>query len=150
VPAEIAPPELAHLVDFAERPRLQEWSLRAALVRYAQPEPQRVSDVLDVVRRIEWVLTKQRGILERDGESCWSALVKGGDGPDAFVVGVLRAAQAVDDLGEVLATWAVDRNGHEPPDAEVDRVVSEVAQQLDALGVPREEPRPPGQRNRGV
>ena len=150
MPAEIAPPELALLVDFAERPRVQEWSLRAALVRYAQPEPQRVSDILDVVRRIEWVLGKQSGALERDGDAYWSALVNGGDGPNAFLVGVLRAAQAVDDVGDVLARWAVDREGHERPDASVDRVVGDVAQALDALGVPREEARPPGPRNRGV
>ena len=109
-----------------------------------------MSDVLDVVRRIEWVLGKQSGVLEREGEACWSALVNGGDGPDTFLVGVLRAAQAVDDLGDVLATWAVNREDHERPDAAVDRVVAHVARELDALGVPREEARPPGPRNRGV
>ena len=105
---------------------------------------------VDVARRIEWALNKQSRVLEREGDACWSAVVDGGDGPDAFVVGVLRSAQKLDHLGDVLAAWAVDRDGHERPDAEVDRVVRDVAQQLDALGVPREEPRPPGPRNRGV
>ena len=150
MPAEIAPPELAQLVDFAERPRLQEWSLRAALVRYAQPQPQRVSDILDVVRRVDFALAKRSVVLERDGNEIWQALTSDGAAPDEFVVGVLHAAQVLDDLGDILAAWAVDRHGHERPDTEVDRVVADVARQLDALGVPREEQRPPGPRNRGV
>ena len=61
VPADIEPPELARLLDFAERPRTQDWSLRAALVRYAQPRPQSVSDLLDLVRRLEAALAATRG-----------------------------------------------------------------------------------------
>jgi len=147
VPAEIEPPELARLVDFAERPRKSDWSLRSALVRYAQPEPQRVNDILELVRRVDATLGKHRARLERDGPALWEAVANGGDGPDAYVVGVLRAARELDGLGEVLATWAVDRAGKRPDD-EVDRVVADVAQRLDVLGVPREE-RPPGPRNRG-
>jgi hypothetical protein len=149
VPAEIHPVELAELVDFAERPRVQDWSLRAALVRYAQPEPQRVNDVLDCVRRIEWTIGKRMVDIQRDGPALWDAL-DGGDtaGFDAQLLGVLRAARAIDRLGDVLATWAVDRAGARP-DAEVDEVVDDVAGQLDLLGVPREERQPPP-RQRGV
>ena len=39
-------------LDVAERPRSTGWSLRAALVRYAQPQPQRASDLIELVRRI--------------------------------------------------------------------------------------------------
>ena len=35
VPAEVEPAELAQLLDFAECPHTENWSLRAALVRYA-------------------------------------------------------------------------------------------------------------------
>jgi hypothetical protein len=147
MPPEIEPPELARLVDYAERPRTRDWSLRSALVRYAQPEPQRVNDILELVRRVDATLGKHTAELDRDGPALWQAVADGGDGPDAYVVGVLRAARELDALGEVLATWAVDRAGNRPDD-EVDRVVADVAQRLDALGVPREE-RPPGPRNRG-
>jgi hypothetical protein len=147
MPAEIEPPELARLVDFAERPRTHDWTLRSALVRYAQPEPQRVNDILELVRRVDAALGKSASKIGRDGPAFWDALQHDGSGPDAYVVGVLRVARNLDALGEVLATWAVDRAG-ERPNAEVDRVVTDVAKQLDALGVPREE-RPPGPRNRG-
>jgi hypothetical protein len=147
MPAEIEPPELARLVDFAERPRAREWSLRSALVRYAQPEPQRVNDVLELVRRVDAALAKHAAELEREGPAYWGALDGNGGEPDGYVVGVLRAAQQLDGLAETLATWAVDRAG-ERPNADVDRVVADVAARLDALGVPREE-RPPGPRNRG-
>ena len=127
MPAEIQPPELARLVDFAERPRTRDWSLRSALVRYAQPEPQRVNDVLELVRRVDAALGKSTSKLGRDGAAFWDALDDDGSGPDAYVLGVLRAARELDSLGEVLATWAVDRAG-ERPNADIDRVVADVTE----------------------
>jgi hypothetical protein len=146
VRADIAPPKLAQLVDFAERPRLDDWSLRAALVRYAQPQPQRASDILDNIRRVDFALAKQSRMLEREGPALWDALHRKGDA-DPYVVGVLGCAQALDDLGEILSAWAVAYPDARP-DADVDRVVQRVTKELDKLGVPREE-RPPGPRNRG-
>jgi hypothetical protein len=145
VPAEIEPPELARLVDFSERARTDDWSLRSALVRYAQPQPERVNDVLDLVRRVEWALGKQSKRVEREGAALWSALESVDDGDD--LVALLRAAQELDGLGDVVVAWAVDRTG-ESPDARVDAVVADVGRRLDALGVPHEER--PGPRNRGV
>jgi hypothetical protein len=148
VPAEIEPAALARIVDFSERPRTDDWSLRAALVRYAQPEPHRVSNLLDLVRRTEGALAQQNAYLAREGEDVWKVLDGGGAADvDPQVVGILRVARELDGLGDVLATWAVDRAGTRPDD-EVDRVTEEVASQLDALGVPQQE-RPPGPRNRG-
>lgn len=144
MPAEIKPPELARIVDFAERPRIEDWSLRAALVRYAQPEPQRASDILEVLRRIEFALAKQSKALERDGQALWDALNRDDDAP---LVGLLRTAQQLDALGDVLVKWAADYRKPRP-DKEVDGVVQSLAEQLDALGIPREE-RAPGPRNRG-
>jgi hypothetical protein len=146
VPAEIAPPELAQLVDFAERPRVEDWSLRAALVRYAQPQPQRAGDILDNIRRIDFALGKQTATLEREGPALWAAL-DDDENADDLLVGVLRCARQLDALGERLAVWASEYPDARPDD-EVDRVVRDVAGALDALGVPREE-RPPGPRNRG-
>jgi hypothetical protein len=149
MPADLEPPALARLVDFAERPRIENWSLRASLVRYAQPEPQRVNDILDLVRRVEWALGKQSSALARHGPEVWDALEGGaaGDGELELVVGVLRVARELDELGDTLAAWAVDIRGARP-DAAVDGVIADVAQRLDALGIPREE-RPPPARSRG-
>jgi len=99
VPAEIGPPALAQLVDFAERPRTEGWSLRAALVRYAQPQPQRVEDLLGLVRRVERALGQHAHEIERRGPEHWEAL--GGRTPAssevaARVVGVLSAARELD------------------------------------------------------
>lgn len=148
MPAPIEPPELARLIDFSERPRTRDWSLRAALVRYAQPQPQRVNDILDLVRRIEAALAQHAATLEGEGPALWNALATGAPaGPNAPLVALLRAADEVDHFGDVLAAWAVDRAGTRP-DAEADALIENVAGQLDALGVAREE-RPPPPRQRG-
>jgi hypothetical protein len=147
VPAEVEPPELARLIDFAERPRTHDWSLRAALVRYAQPEPERANKILESVRRIEWALRSHRKTIERKGHEVWNGL-QGQTGDHADVVALLRAASELDRLGDVLAEWAIDVAG-ERPDAAVDAVTSSVERRLDELGVPREEQRPPRLRGRG-
>ena len=96
-------PNSRRLLDFSERPRVDDWSLRAALVRYAQPHPQRVEDLLSVVRRLEHALADHRPRCEHNGTRLWSALEGGAVEPeDAVVVGVLRAAREVDDLGDAL------------------------------------------------
>ena len=144
--AEVEPPELARLIDFAERPRTHDWSLRAALCRYAQPQPERVSTVLDLVRRIEFALHPHSKRIEREGPALWQALdadASEASGPTDVVIGLLRAVVLLDRLGDVLAEWAVDR-AVERPDNEVDAVAADVAQRLAALGVPHEDrARPP-------
>jgi hypothetical protein len=148
VPPEPEPPELARLVDFAERPRVGDWSLRSALVRYAQGQPVRVSRVLEQVRRIEFALRPHGKLLNREGPELWRAVEFGspaGPAPHALVVGLLQAAAELDRLADRLAAWAVDWRS-DRPDAEVDAVVSDVEQRLDALGVAREEGQGPPRR----
>ena len=156
VRAEVQPPELARLVDLAERPREHDWSLRAALTRYAQPQPQRASDVIELVRRMEFAMRPHAALLQRDGPALWAGVTAGGDTADddgdrALVIGLLRAMATLDELGDALAAWA-----HDPatgrPDALVDAVTADVTQRLEQLGVPREErpPRPTGRSGRGV
>jgi hypothetical protein len=145
VPAEIEPPELAQLVDFSERPRVDDWSLRAALVRYAQPQPARVEALLDLVRRTEFAIGKHNKLLVKEGPRIWAELAAGGN--EDPVVPLLRVAQEIDELADTVAAWAVNRDGTRPDD-DVDEVIETVAQQLDVLGVPHEERvRPP--RGRG-
>ena len=145
---EIEPPELAQLVAFSERPRAGDWSLRSALTRYAQPQPQRVSVVLDSVRRIEFALQPQSARLAKEGAALWAA-VQSGDADGDALVGLLGAAARLDALGDTLAAWAIDRTGPSP-EATVDATTAEVERRLDDLGIPREErERPPGARSRG-
>jgi hypothetical protein len=152
VPPEIEPVELARLVDVSECSRVDDWSLRSALVRYAQPQPGRSSAVLAHVRRIEAVLHPQAKLLRAEGPEIWAALEGGGGpttGPTAFVIAVLEVSQLLHGLGDTLAAWAVDVDGPRP-DAEVDATTTDVQARLDALGVPDERDRepPPGYRGR--
>lgn len=143
--AEIQPPELAQLVDFAERPRCDDWSLRAALTRYAQPEPKRVGDLLEVVRWLEYGLRPHLKTVQRDGPALWQQLRAGGaSGP---VVDLLQLVADLDRLGDALAGWASD-SSQPRPDAAVDDVTARVARRLHELGVPRE-PRQRPSRARG-
>jgi hypothetical protein len=144
VPVEIEPPELARLLDFAERPRLDDWSLRAALVRYAQPEPQRVEALLESIRRTGFALARNNKTFEREGAGIWARFLAG---EDEGLVALLRVASEIDSLGDALAEWAVHPETSRP-DGDVDRVTADTSARLDALGIPREE-RPPGPRNRG-
>jgi hypothetical protein len=130
---------LARLLEFAERPRVHDWSLRAALTRYAQPQPKRVGDLLEVVRRIEFALRPHLKSVEREGDAVWQAVQSAdGGGQVDLAVELLRAMVELDRLGEVLATWAAEPSG-DRPDAEVDAVTSAVTARLEELGVPREE-----------
>jgi hypothetical protein len=148
VPVDIEPPALARLVEYAERPRTQDWSLRAALVRYAQPQPQRVDDLLDLVRRTDFALGQHAALLQRDGAALWDAL-EGGTVPSderhAHVVELLHVAMELDRIGEVLAGWAVDISG-DRPDAAVDAAIEKIGTRLDELGVSHEERTPPRRR----
>lgn len=102
-------------LDFTERPRPPEgWSLRAALTRYAQGQPQRVADLLEVVRRIQFGL----GEVDTDLQPC---------------------IQQIEVVADALAAWAADPWRAHRPDAEVDAVIASVTRQLDSLKVPVEE-----------
>jgi hypothetical protein len=141
---DIQPPELASLLDVAERPRHGGWSLRAALTRYAQGQPRRVGELLQLVRRIEAALAKEAKAL---GPDVWARLSTDADDQ---LVGVLRCAQSIDAVGDTLAAWAADPWDVEKPHAEVDDAIASVTAALDSLGIPEEGPpdRPPSARRR--
>jgi hypothetical protein len=146
VATEVQPEALAELIEYAERPRVDDWSLRAALTRYAQPQPQRVSDVLDLVRRIEFAMGSHQRAIADDGPSLWVAVQSAEAGqPQSQTVGLLLAMVDLDHLGDVLAAWAADPSGARP-DATIDAVIADVTRRLDELGVPQEERQPPTRR----
>jgi hypothetical protein len=145
VPAEVEPADLARVLDYAERSRVGDWSLRSALCRYASPHPGRVSAVLDLVRRIEFATHPEAKRLAKEGPAIWAAVNRDGPAADPLV-GLVRAMVELDRLGDVLAAWADDRHAHHP-EAEVDSALAEVGRRLEELGVPHEERvRPPRQR----
>lgn len=57
-------PDGHRLVDYAESSRAGDWSLRSALVRFAQPEPVRAGAVLELIRRTDGALKPHRRRLE--------------------------------------------------------------------------------------
>ena len=132
--------EITHLLDVAERSRVGDWSLRSALVRYAQAEPVRVGRVLDVVRRLEAGLKPHLKALEKHPEPA-----------DDRVAGLLGVAAQLDELGDRFAAWAVALDPALRPGTEVDELVAALGERLDVLGVARDEARPspgPGGRPR--
>lgn len=127
--------EIARLVDYAEVARDDDWSLRSALVRYAQVAPVRASAVLELVRRTDGALKPLALHPERATEA---------DGP------LLDVARRLDALGDVLAAWAIDRG--DPPHDRIDAIARDVLDALGELGIEREEwtgRPPPGARRRG-
>lgn len=122
--------DLERLVDYAERPRSHEWTLRSALVRYAQLAPQRASVVLELIRRTDGALSHLDGHPERVGDE---------DEPKLAVAAVL------DEIGDDLARWAVERGS--PPHDEIEFKARSAASALSELGIEREQwdgRRPPG------
>lgn len=134
------PAELDRLVDVAECARVGDWSLRSALCRYAQPEPVRVGQVLEVVRRTEFALARHAKRLATAGPALWAALESGesGEGEDREILVLLGVARELDRLGDVLAAWA-ERCDDASPEPSVDAVVADVTARLDAAGIPRED-----------
>jgi hypothetical protein len=150
---QVEPEELARLLDLSERSRQGDWSLRSALTRYAQPEPRRVAELLDLVRRIDAAVSAELRTLAADGPRLWSELQDAAAAPDRTVpaeglVGLLATMTEVDRLGDVLATWATDLSAGRPNEL-VDEVVTDVRSRLATLGVPEQGPPPPGVRRRG-
>ena len=141
-----APDDGVRLVQYAESARISDWSLRGALVRYAQPEPARASAVLELVRRTDGALKPLVRALEQaeaptDPEL--SAASFGGPGHgllasdrvrvDARAADLARVAvRAPDELDRVLAEY-----DDVTPLADHERTaipLLAVAVELDALG----------------
>ena len=133
------------LVDYAESSRAGGWSLRSALVRFAQPEPTRAGAVLELIRRTDGALKPHRRRLEsaavRTHPDLGPALVVDVDGTvairadarcvlDAPAADLARAALHLDD-GDAVVEAYVAAAGDDPTFAAVPLLV--VALQLDAV-----------------
>jgi hypothetical protein len=123
------------LVDVAESSRAGDWSLRSALVRFAQPEPTRAGAVLELVRRTDGALKPHRRRLEStlvpthpdlDGSG---ELVAGR--ADARAADLARALARLPEGEAVVASYAAAQGLDEPELAAV-RLLA-VAVELDAI-----------------
>lgn len=105
-------PELS-LLNYAESPRVGDWTMRSALMRFAQPQAERAGAVLELVRRLDAVLHHVARPLERHTVTCDRALSlplvdePAAPYPDTRTADLARAAQAEPDgFGTVLAAYS--------------------------------------------
>ncbi|MGI9623990.1 MAG: hypothetical protein ACR2PK_14230 [Acidimicrobiales bacterium] len=147
-PADADP--LGSVLNYTERPRSADWTMRSALVRLAQPEPGRVAEVLALSRRLDAVL----GHVSRGLEKCTTmcdrrltlSVLNGGHGegaefelsqpqdqyPDARVVDLARVCRAGPELcPSVLAGYS--SLGSLSPEEAAAVPLLEVALRLDDL-----------------
>ncbi len=110
-PASLEPE--GSLLNYAERSRVGDWSMRSALMRFAQPEAERAGQVLELVRRLDHVLHAVARPIERHTVVCDRALAVDALGsapvepyPDARVADLARVlAAAPGGLGALLAGY---------------------------------------------
>ena len=136
------------LIDYAERGRTGDWTLRSALVRYAQPEPARAGAVLELVRRTDAALKPFHSLVQQSPDL--EEIARAGDGverdrrlddDEAMAVALLAVAAELDQMSDVLVEWAADID-RPRPDTAVDEIARRVFTRLADLGVERET-RPP-------
>ena len=164
------------ILNYAEAPRVGDWTLRSALVRLAQPHPLRSEAVLRLVRRLDASIKPITRSLQQHGVTSGRSIPDGeqsiidvrlvdlADDPDVLAayhqrsplddvelaaVHLVRLALELDRLADTLAAWA-DAGPENPPLDEIDRTCASVLQQMNEQGVP-EEPQWSGPRGaRGV
>jgi hypothetical protein len=119
-----AEPQPQHsLLNYAESSRVGDWTMRSALVRFAQPEPLRASSLLELVRRLDTVLQHVARPLERHTVRCDRELGESFTAdpiapyPDTRTVDLARLERAVPDgfatiLGSYAAVSELDQEEH--------------------------------------
>lgn len=138
-------PDGHRLVDYAESGRSGDWTLRSALVRFAQPEPTRAGSVLELIRRTDGALKPHRRRLESvsapSHPDLGEDLVIAADGVpsirsdarrvlDAPVADLARAAHRLDDGDAIVAAYVAVAGDH--PSFEAIPLLA-VALELDAI-----------------
>ena len=149
------PDPTASVLNYAESARTDDWTLRSALVRLAQPEPTRSGAVLELVRRCDAALHPMISTFEAQTVLCDRGLTinrldaetlspeTGADAetatddegryPDARVVDLARLALDAPDRIDAI----IEAYGEEAELAEVEQLALPllgVALRLDALG----------------
>jgi hypothetical protein len=96
------------LVNYAESPRDDDWTLRSALVRLAQSQPQLVADLLQRVRRLDAVLHHVARPLERQTVVCDRGISidtvddETDPYPDTRIADLVRLAASAGEHGDVV------------------------------------------------
>ena len=108
--------ETRTLLQVAESPRVDDWTLRSALVRFAQPEPDLASAILESVRRTQAALDPMARELLRRGVVTDRRLASSAEGglapvadpvPDVRVADLARVVRALAD-GDHAAAPAIE------------------------------------------
>lgn len=158
--------ETNSIINYAEAPRHQNWTMRSALVRLAQPHPLRSEAVLQLVRRLDAALKPfVRDLQKFPIES--SRSIPGGvanvidvrvvdlvDSPDTVeltsserdALHLVGLAIELDGLATTLTGWA-SQGSADPPVSEIDQTCARVLRSMNDLSVP-EEPRWEGPQRR--
>lgn len=114
-PATLPADDGDRLIDYAESLRTDNWSLRSALVRYAQVEPAGASAILELVRRTDTALHPTR----RHGERSTVPRVPGVITPLPFD----PAGAATESVGADARAAELARAAHAHPDT-VDAILA--------------------------
>lgn len=101
-------PDLS-LANYAERPRSGDWSMRAAVTRFAQPEALRSSQLLTLVRRLDAALHIAGKALARTAVMCDRAISPATlNGPPTAPYPDVRIADLARlEAGDPAGFWAV-------------------------------------------
>lgn len=162
------------ILNYAEAPRHDDWTLRSALVRLAQPHPLRSEAVLQLVRRLDAAIKPVIRQLQHHGVQSQRSIPGGAelvadvrlvdlagdpqvlaayqelaelDDAELASVHLVRLALDLDELANTLTAWAA-AGPSTPPLSEIDQTCAQVLASMDNSGVP-EEPRwegPPSSR----
>lgn len=152
------------ILNYAEAPRVDDWTLRSALVRLAQPHPLRSEAVLQLVRRLDAALKPVIRPLQHHGVHTQRSIPGGAqyiadtrlvdmaadpdllaayrdrvefDDAELASLHLVRLALELDRLADVMAAWAA-AGPINPPLAEIDSTCAEVLKSMNDLGVPEE------------
>lgn len=105
------------LTEYADRILVDGWCLRSALVRYAQAQPKRSTELHALMRRLD------------------AAIAAGSPHRELLLDTVTR----FEELAVVMSTWAANRAAHARPDDAVDHLMTSTSAEFDRLGVPHEQ-----------
>lgn len=118
----IAVDEVRSLLNYAETPHFDDWTMRSALVRLAQRDPARVGALLQVSRRLDGPLHHVARTLQAEPAICDGAMARWSWDPEAVlgqaaaepypdvrVADLARAVAAGHDADRVLAGYQESR-----------------------------------------
>ncbi len=152
------------ILNYAEAPRVGDWTLRSALVRLAQPHPLRSEAVLQLVRRLDAAIRPMVRPLQQHGVTSQRSIPGGAqkiadtrlvdvasdsavlaaygemvelDDAEQASIHLVDLALQLDKLSNTLSAWAAAGSDGAPL-AEIDNTCARVLKAMNDGGVPEE------------